>query len=270
MSKLLLSEIWIYPIKSLGGINVKRAVVQEKGLQYDRRWMLIDGAGVSMTQRVYHEMALFKLSFEGDNIRISYNKDGAVVDSTELILKQTPSGRIVTARIWRDLVQVVEVSADLSQWFSRMLRTPCRLVAFPEENQRKIDQHYSLNDENVSLADAYPFLIIGQSSLNDLNQRLSTAVPMNRFRPNFVFTGAAPFAEDGWKTLSIGSVRFAAVKRSDRCILTRVDEDTGIKGTEPLRTLSTYRKEGNNVFFGQNLISLDEGIVSVDDPIIPD
>lgn len=268
MSKLQLSEIWIYPIKSLGGISLTEANVRRKGLQYDRRWMLIDRSAVAMTQRVYHEMALFKLSFEEDHMTIAYTKDGAVIESASLSLRNMPQGRTITARVWDDHVEVAEVSDNLSQWFSALLNTDCKLVAFPEDNPRRVDPRYSFNDENVSLADAYPFLIIGQSSLEDLNRRLEEPLPMNRFRPNFVFTGAAPHAEDGWKNFSIGHVRFAAVKKSDRCILTTVDQNTAKRGPEPLRTLSVYRKQGNKIFFGQNLVAFDEGIVSVGDSII--
>lgn len=264
MSKLALSEIWIYPIKSLGGISVKEANVRRKGLQYDRRWMLIDSSGVAMTQRMHPRMALFKLSLEGDHIIIAYTTDGAIIDSARLNLTSMQADAI-TARVWDDSVEVAEVSDDLSKWFSAILKTDCKLVAFPETNPRRVDPKYSINDENVSLADAYPFLIIGQSSLNDLNQRLEEAVPMNRFRPNFVFTGAAPYAEDDWKNFFIGPVPFAAVKKSDRCILTTIDQHTAKRGQEPLRTLSLYRKQGNKVFFGQNLVALDEGIVSVGD-----
>lgn len=268
MNNLVLSEIWIYPVKSLGGISVKEANVQRKGLQYDRRWMLIDKSGVAMTQRVYRDMALFKLSLAGDHIRIAYTKDGEMIDSASLSLTSLPQPGAITAEVWDDPVEVAEVSDDLSKWFSSLLNTDCKLVVFPEDNPRRVDPRYSINDENLSLADAYPFLIIGQSSLNDLNRRLQEPVPMNRFRPNFVLTGAAPYAEDGWKNFSIGRVRFAAVKKCDRCILTTIDQNTGNRGPEPLRTLSIYRKEDNKVFFGQNLVALEEGIVSVGDWII--
>ena len=269
MSKFVLSDIWIYPIKSLGGVNVTHGVVRKKGLQYDRRWMLIDKKKVAMTQRTYHDMALFKLSFQDDTIRIAYTRNGSVIDEATLNLVQTLNAENITAQVWDDSVQVREVDAGLSKWFSSLLNTSCQLVSFAEDSPRSVDPRYSINAENVSLADAYPFLIIGQSSLNDLNQRLKEPVPMNRFRPNFVFTGAAPFAEDMWRNFSIGPVRFVGVKRSDRCILTTVDQETAQRGAEPLRTLSAYRKEGNKVFFGQNLVALNEGAVSVGDPIIP-
>ena len=270
MSALTLTEIRIYPVKSLGGISLDNAIVQSKGLQYDRRWMLIDKDGVAMTQRSYPAMSLFKPSIENDLIWISYQKDEKIISSTSLDI-DTTSDRLIHTKVWNDIVEVLEPDPTVSQWFSRHLGIPCRLVAFPEEKPRPVDPLYSINNENVSLADAYPFLIIGQSSLDDLNTRLPDPVPMNRFRPNFVFAGpgAAPYQEDEWSNLAIGKVRFVAVKKSDRCVMTTVNQDTGEKGPEPLRTLSSYRKEGNKVYFGQNLVALDEGKVSVGDPVIP-
>jgi hypothetical protein len=143
----------------------------------------------------------------------------------------------------------------------------CRLVYFPEENSRPVDPRYKVNGEQVSLADAYPFLIIGQSSFEDLNSKLQEPVPMNRFRPNFVFTGGKPFEEDTWRNFSIGSTRFVGVKPCDRCVLTTVNQETGQKGVEPLKTLTSYRKRDNKVYFGQNLVALDHKRIQIGDLI---
>jgi uncharacterized protein len=269
MSRLTLSEIWIYPVKSLGGIRLEKATVLGKGLQYDRRWMLIDENNVFMTQRIYPEMALFKLGFGEGRMSIACKTAGGTISSTGFNVADLHSQKWIKAKIWNDDVTVLEVDPDVSDWFSHHLRIRCRLVAFPEENPRPVDPQYKVQDEQVSLADAYPFLIIGQSSLNDLNKRLAQPVPMNRFRPNFVFTEATPYIEDEWRNLSIGKVPFVAVKKSDRCVLTTVNQDTAEKGPEPLRTLSGYRKAGNKVYFGQNLVTLGEGQVSSGDPVIP-
>ena len=269
MTQLTLKEIWIYPVKSLGGILLENASVKRKGLQYDRRWMLIDQAGVAMTQRVYPEMALFKLKLNESNISIAYTRDQRIISSNQVPLATPSSDKWLCAQVWDDQVNVLEVDADLSEWFSHQLKTDCRLVAFPEEKSRPVDPRYDVNNDQVSLADAYPFLIIGQSSLDDLNNRLVEPVPMNRFRPNFVFMGGEPYAEDKWRNLSIGTIPFVAVKKSDRCVLTTVNQDTAEKGAEPLRTLSGYRKVENKVYFGQNLIALKEGQVSVGEPVIP-
>lgn len=269
MTDLTLTEIWIYPIKSLGGIRLDKAKVLGKGLQSDRRWMLIDQAGIALTQRAHPTMALFKAEIHGEQLSIVYTKDQKQISSTKFRMATSRHETPITARVWDDEVQVFEVDAVVSDWFSRHLEFTCRLVAFPEENPRRVDPRYTVENEQVSLADAYPFLIIGQSSLNDLNKRLSHAVPMNRFRPNFVFAGGDPYIEDQWRNLSIGRIPFVAVKQSDRCVLTTVNQDTAQKGAEPLRTLSGYRKVGNKVFFGQNLVALGEGEVSVGDAVIP-
>lgn len=269
MNPLTLSEIWIYPVKSLGGIKLETASVRRKGLQYDRRWMLIDQRGVAMTQRVYPEMALFKVRIEKEEVLIDYKQSVQNISSAKFGIASLPSSPPLAAEVWDDHVQVHEVAPAVSEWFSHHLKTHCRLVVFPEKNPRPVDPRYSIPNEHVSLADAYPFLIIGQKSLDDLNSRLQHPVPMNRFRPNFVFTGGKAFMEDTWREVTIGNLRFAAVKKSDRCVLTTVNQDSGVRGVEPLKTLSTYRKLDNKVYFGENMVALDEGKVSVGDRIIP-
>lgn len=251
MSKLTLSEIWIYPIKSLGGIRLTSARVLPKGLLYDRRWMLLDEAGVFITQRVHPTMAFFKLSLSDDQFTIHYKGE-----SIHLSANAAVSTISLKATIWDDTVEVFEVLGDYSQWFSQRLGIVCRLVHFPEINQRPVDEKYSIENDQVSLADGYPFLIIGQSSLDDLNERLANSIPMNRFRPNFVFTGGKPFEEDNWRNFTIGKSRFAGVKPCSRCVLTTVNQETAERGTEPLETLTTYRKTNNKIYFGQNLLAL--------------
>jgi len=268
MAGLRLSEIWIYPIKSLGGIRVKSAKVFEKGLQYDRRWMLIDRDNDFMTQRIYPKMALFKLQFQarwllGSKFKITHGKD-----SISLSLHHSFNSKPIKAIIWDDEVEVYEVDKKYSHWFSSRLGIECKLVSFPENNLRPVDQNYQINHEHVSLADAYPLLLIGEQSLADLNSRLDEPLPMNRFRPNLVFSGGQPFDEDKWKKFSVGENKFAAVKSCARCVLPTVNQDTGEKGIEPLATLSKYRKEGNKVLFGQNLIAINHEEIHEGDEII--
>lgn len=272
MSSLILSEIWIYPVKSLRGLRVNRAKVLNKGLEYDRRWMLVDENGLFMTQRKYPKMALFNVSLENDSLIFLCRQPRQGIDKEAFAdLGKSPQGEKIRATIWYDEVDTLEVDPMLSEWFSQHLGMRCRLVSFPETNPRPVyTPDGKITDEQVSLADAYPFLIIGQSSLDDLNARLECPVPMNRFRPNFVFTGGKPFEEDHWKTFRIGKNRFKAMKPCARCLLTTVDQETAEKGTEPLATLSAYRKRDNLVYFGQNLIALDHTEVSVGDKILLD
>jgi uncharacterized protein YcbX len=260
MRELRLSEIWIYPIKGLGGIRQKQAKVLEKGLAYDRRWMLVDENGVFMTQRDHPTMALFKLEFENlfdqpaSELKIAYGPKSLVHRISAHPNKLEKNENVV---IWDDTVTACEVSKETSTWFSNILNLPCRLVYFPEENSRAVDPKYKINDEHVSLADAYPFLIIGQESLNLLNSKLDHALPMNRFRPNLVFTGGEPHEEDQWRNFTIGSNRFVGVKPCARCAVPTINQDTAEKGIEPTRTLASYRRKENKILFGQNVLATD-------------
>jgi uncharacterized protein YcbX len=185
MADLTLSQIWVYPIKSLGGMSLQSARVMPKGLQFDRRWMLVDLTGQFLTQRVHSKMALFKLSWFDGNLKVDFKGHSI------LIATNHKATGFFKAQIWDDVVSVFEVSKAHSKWFSEHLETDCRLVQFPEENTRRVDPKYVPNEEHVSLADAYPFLIIGQSSMDDLNKRLERPLSIRRFRPNFVFTAAS-------------------------------------------------------------------------------
>lgn len=263
MHPILLSEIWIYPIKSLRGISVPSARVLGKGLEYDRRMMLVDDNNVFLTQRVHHQMALFQVSIEGHELVVRLDHD-----AIRLNLKHQSENPDTTVTIWDDQVVAREYSQAVSKWFSEKMNFSCKLMCFPEGNERRVDPEFSINNEHVSLADAYPILVIGESSLNELNNRLERPVPMNRFRPNFVVRGSVPFEEDQWKHFTIGTNRFAGVKPCARCILTTVDQETGIRGTEPLATLATYRKKNNKIYFGQNVLALDHFQVSVGDQVL--
>ncbi|HEX5171680.1 MAG TPA: MOSC domain-containing protein, partial [Cyclobacteriaceae bacterium] len=234
--------------------------VLKKGLNFDRRWMLVDKNNLFMTQRVFPKMALFKPFFDGERLIIRF-------DSDQIELPADSSTNMLEAQIWSDMVTTYEVSYRHSQWFSERMGVNCKLVFFPEENTRPVDSLYAIDRDQTSLSDAFPFLIIGQRSLDDLNKRLDSPVPMNRFRPNFVFTGGQPYEEDTWKEMTIGNNRFVGVKRCSRCALTTVNQDTGEKGVEPLKTLSTYRTIENKTYFGQNLIALDYQTVNVGDII---
>lgn len=262
MKSLQLSQIWIYPVKSLSGISLQSARVHPKGLAYDRRWMLIDGHGNCMTQRKYPHMARFKISLDADILTTHYERDQIIIP-----LSPIPKMLPLRAQIWDDIIEVQEVSPLISKWFTERLGNICQLVYFPEKNLRPVEAPYAINNDQVNLADSLPFLIVGQGSLDDLNDRLDVAVPINRFRPNLVFTGGKPYEEDFWGEFTIGENRFLGVKPCARCVLTTVNHETGEKGIEPLKTLATYRKRDGKIFFGQNVIALEYKHIHVGDII---
>jgi uncharacterized protein len=262
---LRLQDIFIYPIKSLGGIRLEQAKVEERGFQFDRRWMLVDGSGRFVSQREFPRLSLLQVGLEENGLKVFSKKDS---DYKLFIPFEFVEGPDISVTIWDDQVVGRIVSKSVGQWFSEFLGFEVNLVKMPEFTQRKVDHRYAINSESVSFADGMPYLIIGQSSLDELNSRLLQPVPMNRFRTNLVFSGGSPFQEDRMKKIQIGSVVFQIVKPCARCVLTTVNQETGESGNEPLRTLASYRTVGNKVMFGQNALALNNGIVKVGDPII--
>jgi len=264
MSKLILSEIYIYPIKSLGGISLEKAQLEEKGLQYDRRWMIVDEDGMFITQRKYFELALLAVKITNGRLIISHKINTGQSISFDL---QEDNGIQIPVVIWNDTTAGTEVNTAVSNWFSSYLKFKVKLVKMPEAEKRMVDPRYAANHELVSFADGYPCLLIGQSSLDGLNEKLPNPILMDRFRPNFVFTGGEPHVEDGFEDFYIGAVLFSAVKPCSRCVLITIDQQTGEKGQEPLRTLASYRTVGKKIMFGQNLLHQQTGIISVGDEL---
>jgi len=258
-----LSEIFIYPIKSLGGISVDSALAEERGLKYDRRYLLVDENNIFITQRDLPQLALLKLSFTDNGFKVLSIKDG----SASALPFQSNSKEIVSVTIWDDVCSAVRVSKDLDNWFSEAINKKCSLVYMPEDEKRIVEEKYIDEEHIVSFADAYPYLIIGQSSLDDLNERLDSPIPMNRFRPNFVFAGGKPYEEDNWKDFKIGDLKFKAVKPCARCIITTTNQESAERGVEPLKIFSEYRKVNNKVMFGMNLVCNQNGTVSVNQKI---
>ncbi len=258
-----LSAMFIYPIISVGGISVQSANVEERGLQYDRRWMLIDKSNKFITQRTFQQMSLLNVEVSKEGLEVSHK----IKSIENLFIPFDNYGSEINVTVWNDNCLAQTTSKEIDDWFSDALEINCKLVYMPETTERNVDQRYVSDKNIVGFADGYPFLIIGQSSLDFLNSKLGNPVPMNRFRPNFVFTGGKPHDEDNWNKFKIGSVNFNAVKPCSRCVLTTVDQDTGIKGKEPLATLSKYRNVNNKVLFGQNLVCTKTNGISVGDKI---
>jgi uncharacterized protein YcbX len=170
----------------------------------------------------------------------------------------------VACQVWDDTVSALRHDAA-SRWFSDYVNDDVSLVFMPESERRHVNPKRARPDDVVSFADAYPLLVLSEASLSDLNARLAHPLEMRRFRPNLVLSECEPFAEDGFKTLSIGAVSFRAVKRCERCAVTLVDPDTGERGKEPLRTLATYREDEGKVWFGMNVIQDGFGELRVGD-----
>ena len=259
----LISELLIYPIKSLGGIRVESCRVTERGFEHDRRWMLVDDKNRFITQREFSELVFFKTTILGNNILITDKRDDCSI-SVPLVQE---GGELIRVDIWDDQCEAICMEQHISDWFSARLSQPVKLVYMPDQSFRRVDPDYAQNGELTSFSDGYPVLIIGEASLHDLNSRLEVPVGMDRFRPNIVFKGEMPFEEDGFLEIISGDVQFKAVKPCARCILTTTDQESGMRSPEPLKTLSVYRKLNNKIYFGQNLLVMKTGRVQVGDSL---
>jgi uncharacterized protein YcbX len=259
------SELYVYPIKSARGIALTRAQLEARGFRHDRRWMLVDAQGVFISQRELQRMALIDVSLTAAGLTVS--AEGA----PGMTIPFLSTGESIRCRIWKDTVAAVPVGAQADQWFSAFLEAPCRLVYMPDTARRVVDRNYVPEERVVGFADAFPLLIIGQGSLDQLNQKLRTQgespISMRRFRPNIVVAGSRPHEEDEWEQIRIGAVDVDVVKPCARCVITTVDIATGEAGKEPLRTLSRYRKRGSKVMFGQNAVHKQLQEIAVGDSV---
>ncbi len=259
-----LSQLFIYPVKGLGGISLQQSKIAATGLQYDRRWMLVDENGVFLTQRTHPKMALFKAVQTDTGFEIY---EPAHLES--ILIPYACEGAPINVKIWDDSCEVVSYHPFADEWFSLFLGNKCKLVYMPDACERLVDTKYVKRSELVSFADAYPMLLIGEESLRDLNSRLIEPVLMDRFRPNFVVSGTVAFEEDTFSKLAIGRHSFEAVKPCARCTVTTVNQQSGEMGKEPLKTLATYRSKDNKTYFGENLVSIEgSGTVKVGDQVV--
>jgi uncharacterized protein YcbX len=250
---LTISQIWVYPVKSLGGIALEEAVAEPRGFRHDRRWMLVDPQGRFVTQRELPQMAMLGTSLQPPFLRVFWKNAPHILVEIPLDSENTLLTKKMV-EVWGDRCRAIEMPPEINQWFSDNLKRPLRLVYMPDSTRRRTDGRYAPAGQHVSFADGFPYLIIGQASLDELNRRMADSLPMNRFRPNLVFTGGQPFEEDGWTDFRIGANEFRRVKPCARCVVTTIDQQTGQRAAEPLKTLATFRKSGNRILFGQNLI----------------
>ena len=265
MKELRLTEINIYPVKSLGGISVLSSNAEQRGLQYDRRWMIVNEQNIFITQRENPQMAMIGTRLDESGFEL-YHKH--FPENKIFIPLSISFGTPIKVRVWEDDCDALHWNEEADNWLSTTLNMACKLVYMPDTSNRFVDKKFANNNEIVNFSDGYPFLIIGEESLKDLNSKLESPVPMNRFRPNFVFAGGNSFEEDEWTKFKIGDVIFKAVKPCGRCVITTINQEDATQNKEPLKTLSKYRTSKNKVLFGQNLLTEKGGKISVGDKLI--
>ena len=254
-----LSNLTYYPIKACRGFDVTESRVERMGLANDRRMMVVTPKGEFLTQREHPKLALVTPTLGNGSITLSAPN----FDSIQFVIQK--SGTPTSVNIWKSSgVSAIDQGDESAQWLSDWLGASVRLVHVDEKFKRKLNPEYSVSaEDHTGFADGYPILVISEESLRDLNSRLDSDLPMNRFRPNMVVKGCEPFAEDTWKRIRIGGIEMAFVKPCPRCVVTTIDKETLAKNKEPLKTLNTYRKQEGGAMFGMNVIPLNEGEVRV-------
>lgn len=256
---ITLSNLTYYPIKACRGFDVTESHVERMGLVNDRRMMIVTPEGEFLTQREYAKLALITPTLKSNSVSLSAPN----FDSIQIAIQT--SGTPTPVNIWKSkAVSAIDQGDESAQWLSDWLGISVRLVHVADGFKRKLNPEFAVNaDDHTGFADGYPILIISEASLQDLNSKLDSALPMNRFRPNIVVQNCEPFAEDTWKRIRIGDVEMALVKPCPRCEVTTIDKETLEESKEPLKTLATYRKQPGGAMFGVNVIPLNEGEIKV-------
>ncbi|MCX7096676.1 MAG: MOSC domain-containing protein [Methylococcales bacterium] len=263
MTSPVLGAITVYPVKSLAGINVSCWPVTKTGLQYDRKWMLVDGDGQFLSQRQLPKMALIKTALTDTHLVL------AAPAMPDLLVPLVPpaASDLISCTIWHDQCGALGVSIEADQWLGQFLQHDCRLVYQADDNNRKVDPLYSVDADRTAFSDGFPFLLIADNSLALLNQQMQLNLSMARFRPNLVVSGCPAYAEDSWREINIGAIGFRLPKPCSRCAIPTLDPETALGGKEPLATLNRTRKWQNSVYFGQNALHNQTGVLSVGDVV---
>lgn len=254
-------SLWIYPVKSLAGIAVNEFELDEFGPAGDRRWMIIDDDGIFVTQRANPELARIGVSLEQGSVQLEIPGQGQFTLS--------PTEERAETQVWRDRTTAQLAQSGANEALSRFCARSLRFAFMPPTSFRRVDPERVPQQRRVSFADGFPLLVTNLASLDDLNSRLEQPVEMRRFRPNVVIEGGEAWAEDHWSALELDGCRLTMAKPCSRCVLTTVDPDRGIKdpATQPLRTLSTFRRTDDGVIFGMNAIHDSLGRIRIGDAV---
>jgi hypothetical protein len=261
---ITIASLFVYPVKSCRGIAQLQVRLTPRGLQYDREWMVVSPEGRFLTQREAPRLALVGTALHDDRLELSAPGMPALA-----VPLQRPAAHAasVEVTVWRDRVLAVDEGQAAADWLGEHLHREVRLVRFDDARPRPTDPAWSQGLAGTSaFADGYPVLVLARASLDDLNARLPSPLPVDRFRPNVYLDGCAPYAEDSMRVLESLQMRLRIVKPCMRCVITTTDQATAVpQGDEPLRTLKTYRWDGalHGVKFGQNAIVERPGLLEV-------
>jgi len=255
-----LARLFVYPVKSCAGVELREALLTETGLDLDRAWMVVDEQGEFVTQRELPRMALIQPRLKLSEVILRAPGMLALHLSVETV--EEP----VRVRVWDDEVPAFDMGNVAAQWFTDFLGRKLRLVRFDPEHRRLSSQKWTGGAEALNqFSDGYPLLVASTASLDGLNARLAAAghapVGMERFRPNLVLEGVEAHDEDRLDVIRIatgdGEVQLRPVKPCPRCPIPNIDPATAQIDPAVTDTLQGYRRNeavGGAVTFGMNAI----------------
>lgn len=263
---IVVSELAIHPVKSFAQQRVERWTVDDFGFAGDRRWMIVNAdTGQFISARSHPAMIRLNGFIVDGGLLLQGSQ---LSPGTDDLFVVTPSEIHREVTIWGDTCTAHDAGDSAAVWLSQLLNDNLRLVYMPESTHRQVSLKYAQPGARTGFADGFPFLIISEASLEQLNSKLADPLPMSRFRANIVVSGCEPHEEDNWQRIRIGTVEFSLVKACTRCVLTTVDPATGERsGSEPLQTLSTYRRTDKGIIFGMNAVQHSSGEIAVGMPV---
>jgi uncharacterized protein YcbX len=262
---LTVQDLRIHPVKALRGYARETVSVAPWGIETDRRWMVVRPDGRFLTQRDFPAMA--RITAEATATGLVLSAEGR--DAVAVAFPDAATRALRQVTVWSDTVPALDAGPEAAAWLSTALEEACGLVYLADTRARPVDPEYGQPDDHAAFSDGFPVLLTTMASLKALNAALPEAIPMNRFRPNIVVDGAAPWAEDRWRRIRIGTIVFRVAKPCARCIVTTIDQHSGARPdkSEPLKTLSRIRRTAEGVIFGQNLIPETQGRIAVGDRV---
>jgi len=225
--------------------------------------MVVDAGGRFMSQRTHPQMALIHTALSDESLLIQ----AANYSVLQVPLAVANSPPRIPVTIWRDHCFAHAVSDEADAWFSELLGGACRLVRQAASEPRVVDRRFAGAQDQTSFSDGFPFLLINETSVAALSLAAGQTLSVERFRANLLIRGAEAYAEDSWRHIQIGEVGFRLPKPCSRCVVPTIDPATGIKGSEPLRTLKNLRAWQGQVYFGQNALHDRTGTLRVGDPV---
>lgn len=289
MEAAKVASIFIYPIKSCRGISLSQAPITPTGLRWDRQWIVVNSKGRAYTQRVEPKLALVEVRLPSEALSAdwkptlnSYLELSAPGMELLKVSLDDPGQRTDGVSVWEWSGSALDEGEEAAKWFSNYIGKPSRLVRFNAAAEtRPVDPEYA-RGHKVMFSDGYPFLLLSQESVDELNRLLQEPVSVNRFRANILVEGCQPFSEDLWKEIKINNIRFQGVKLCSRCKVPTINQETAVAGSEPTQTLMKFRsdkvlrptkKQQGKVYVGQNLVCADSLIgargktIRVGDPV---